>query len=108
VDREERKACVQTGSNLQLARDFEIDGVSFWRGYTPPMKMDGYQNKGVAGGAFCKWLKGNGMDGGKSRRSNQERVEKKRGRGVPYPGYFAKCAEAIHFKRVGRNTCLKV
>jgi hypothetical protein len=30
------------------------------------------------------------------------------GWGVPYPGYFAKCAEAVGFKRVGRNTCLKV
>jgi hypothetical protein len=29
------------------------------------MKMDGYQNKGVARGAFCKRLKGKGMDGGK-------------------------------------------
>jgi hypothetical protein len=45
---------------------------------------------------------------GESRRSNQERVEKNKMRGVPYPGYFAKCAEAIDFKRVGRNSCLKV
>ena len=29
-------------------------------------------------------------------------------RGVPYPGYFAKCAEAIDFKYVGGNACLKV
>jgi hypothetical protein len=28
------------------------------------MKMDGCQNKGVAGRAFCKRLKRNGMDGG--------------------------------------------
>jgi hypothetical protein len=34
-------------------------------GVYTPMKMDGYQNKGVAGGAFCKRLKRNGMDGGK-------------------------------------------
>jgi hypothetical protein len=33
-------------------------------GYTPPMKMDGYQNKGVAGRAFCNYLKRKGMDGG--------------------------------------------
>jgi hypothetical protein len=31
------------------------------------MKMDRYQSKGVAGGAFCKRLKRNGMDGGKLR-----------------------------------------
>jgi hypothetical protein len=49
------------------------------------MKMDGYQNKGVAGGAFCKRLKRNGMDGGKKRRSNRVAVEKNSGRGVPYP-----------------------
>jgi hypothetical protein len=30
------------------------------------------------------------------------------GWGVPYPGYFAKCAEAPDFKRVGGNSCLKV
>jgi hypothetical protein len=29
------------------------------------MKMDGYQNKGVAGRAFCNYLKRKGMDGGK-------------------------------------------
>jgi hypothetical protein len=29
------------------------------------MKMDGCENKGVAGGAFCKSLKENGMDGRK-------------------------------------------
>jgi hypothetical protein len=29
------------------------------------MKMDGYQNKGVTGRAFCKRLKRKGMDGGK-------------------------------------------
>jgi hypothetical protein len=32
----------------------------------------------------------------------------KLGEGVPYPGYFAKCAEALEFKRVGGNSCLKV
>jgi hypothetical protein len=72
------------------------------------MKMDRCQSKGVAEGAFCKQLKRNGMDGGKSRRWNQVAVEKNRGRGVPYPGYFAKCAEALDFKKVGGNTCLKV
>jgi hypothetical protein len=72
------------------------------------MKMDGCQNKGVAGGAFCNDLKRKGMDGGKSRRSNRVTVEKNGGRGVPYPGYFAKCAEALEFTRVGGNTCLKV
>jgi hypothetical protein len=35
------------------------------KGYTPPMKMDCYQNKGVARRAFCKRLKRNGMDDGK-------------------------------------------
>jgi hypothetical protein len=29
------------------------------------MKMDGYQNKGFAGGAFRKRLKRNEIDGGK-------------------------------------------
>jgi hypothetical protein len=33
------------------------------------MEMDGYQNKGVAGGAFCNHLKTKGMDGGKMRPS---------------------------------------
>jgi hypothetical protein len=28
--------------------------------------------------------------------------------GVPYPGYFAKCAEALEFKRVGGNICSQV
>jgi hypothetical protein len=31
----------------------------------PPMKMDRCQSKGVAGGAFCKPLKRNGMGDGK-------------------------------------------
>jgi hypothetical protein len=31
------------------------------------MKMDRYQNKGVAGGAFRNHLKTKGMDGGKRR-----------------------------------------
>jgi len=30
------------------------------------------------------------------------------GGGVPYPGYFAKCAEALEFKRVGGNSCFQV
>jgi hypothetical protein len=34
-------------------------------GGTPPIKMDGCENKGVAGGAFCKRLKRNGMEEGK-------------------------------------------
>jgi hypothetical protein len=48
------------------------------------MKMDGYQNKGVAGGAFCKRLKRKGIDGGKSKRSNRVAVENKEREGV-YP-----------------------
>jgi hypothetical protein len=72
------------------------------------MKMDGCQNKGVGGGAFCKWLNINGIDGGKSRRSNRVAVEKNWGRGVPYPGYFAKCAEALDFKRLARNICFRL
>jgi hypothetical protein len=35
-------------------------------------------------------------------------VEKKGGRRVPYPGYFAECAETIDFTRVGGNSYLKV
>ena len=31
-------------------------------GYTPPIKMDRFENKGVAGRAFSKWLNGKGMD----------------------------------------------
>jgi hypothetical protein len=51
-------------------------GIPFERGYIPPMKMDGYQNKGVAGRAFCKRLKRDGMDDGKSRRSNRVAAKK--------------------------------
>jgi hypothetical protein len=29
-------------------------------------------------------------------------------RGIPYPGYFAKCAEAHDFKRVEGNSCFQV
>jgi hypothetical protein len=29
-------------------------------------------------------------------------------RGVPYPGYFVKCAEALDFKRVGGNSWFQV
>jgi hypothetical protein len=35
-------------------------------------------------------------------------VNKIEGEGVPYPGYFAKCAEAVDCKRVEENSCLKV
>jgi len=41
-------------------------------------------------------------EGRRLRRSNQERVEKRTGRGVPYPGYFAKCAERFDWKGVAR------
>jgi hypothetical protein len=34
------------------------------RGGTPPMKIERCQNKGVAGRAFCNYLKRKGMDGG--------------------------------------------
>jgi len=34
-------------------------------GYTPPWKMDHFQNKGVAEKAFCKWLNQKGMDDGR-------------------------------------------
>jgi hypothetical protein len=39
--------------------------ISSLRGVYTPMKMDGCQNKGVAGGAFCKRLKREGMEDGK-------------------------------------------
>jgi hypothetical protein len=38
---------------------FLVEGVH------PPIKMDRFQNKGVAGRAFCKWLNGKEMDDGK-------------------------------------------
>jgi hypothetical protein len=46
------------------------------------MKMDGCENKGVAGRAFCKWLKRKGMDSRKERRLKRVAVEKKRGRAL--------------------------
>jgi hypothetical protein len=35
-------------------------------------------------------------------------ADKRKGRGVPYPGYFAKCTEAIDCKRVRGNSCFQV
>jgi len=46
---------------------------SSWRGVHPPIKMDCVQDKGVAGRAFCKLLKGMGIDDGKWR--ERARVE---------------------------------
>jgi hypothetical protein len=46
------------------------------------MKMDGYQNKRVAGGGFCKQLKKNGMDGGKW--SRLEKGQSMKMKGVVY------------------------
>jgi hypothetical protein len=42
--------------------------------------------------------------------SSQEKAQFQRlcERGVPYPGYFAKCAEAFDFKGVGGNSCFQV
>jgi hypothetical protein len=42
-----------------------VEDIPYERGYTPPMKMDRCQSKGVAGGAFCKRLKRKGMDDAK-------------------------------------------
>src|SRR5260370_30152266 len=42
-------------------------------GHTPPpIKMDRFQNKGVAGRAFSKWLNGKGMDDGKQEQMRRE------------------------------------
>jgi hypothetical protein len=35
------------------------------KGTPPPIKMDCFENKGVAGGAFCKRLNRKGMDDSK-------------------------------------------
>ena len=65
------KESVRDGTRRKGIKAFPLErnGVataSEWgEGGTPPMKMDRCQSKGVAGGAFCKWLKRNGMDDGK-------------------------------------------
>jgi hypothetical protein len=42
--------------------------ISSWKGGVYPLiKMDCFQNKGVAGRAFCKWLNRKRMDDSKSR-----------------------------------------
>jgi hypothetical protein len=38
----------------------------------------------------------------------QRKSREKEREGVPYPGYFAKCAEAIDSKRVGGNSWFQV
>jgi hypothetical protein len=40
--------------------------------YTPPIKMDCFENKGVAGRAFCKWLKRKRMDDSKEGQMRRE------------------------------------
>ena len=40
--------------------------------YTPPIKMDCFENKGVAGRAFCKWLKRKRMDDSKKGQMRRE------------------------------------
>ncbi len=48
--------------------------------YTPPIKMDCFENKGVAGRAFCKWLKRKRMDSkkGQMRREMEGTARKRR------------------------------
>jgi hypothetical protein len=38
----------------------------------------------------------------------EETAQENRARGVPYPGYFAKCTEVVDCKRVRGTWCLKV
>jgi hypothetical protein len=40
--------------------------------YAPPIKMDCFENKGVAGRAFCKWLKRKRMDDSKKGQMRRE------------------------------------
>ena len=44
------------------AEGSELGGNGVYEGGTPPIKMHQFENKGVAGGAICKWLNGKGMD----------------------------------------------
>jgi hypothetical protein len=65
------------------------------------MKMDGCQSKGVAGGAFCKWLKRNEMDDGKWRRLEQGQP-RKIARGEYTPVVTGKSAEPFDSKGIAR------
>jgi hypothetical protein len=95
------------------------------------MKMDRCQSKGVAGGAFCKWLKRNGMDDGKQKKKSKGQSRKKeRGRYTPMamervrkrlkgkglrtpiahpsaPFEARKSPEAVDYKTVEGNICFK-
>jgi hypothetical protein len=45
----------------RLGKGLKVGSFAGWNVWDaplhPPMKMDGYQKKGVAREAFCKWLK---------------------------------------------------
>jgi hypothetical protein len=60
-------------STVELEFVFVELMISSLRGGIPPMKMDRYQSKRVAGGTFCNRLKRNGMDDGKWREMEARR-----------------------------------
>jgi hypothetical protein len=62
------------------------------------MKMDRCQSKGVAGGAFCKRLKRNGMDGGK-----QRRLEQSQSSGIGRGGYTPIAMERVRKRLKGKG-----
>jgi hypothetical protein len=50
------------GDSLETHRNVEREGLE---GGIPPIKMDRFENKGDAGRAFCKLMKGKGIDDSK-------------------------------------------